>query len=92
MWNQYNIANCLESRIGYKEQRLKIGNSGRETRNKEERHGTGDRRQGTKKCDMEQRIEEKEQSCETETGNKGREIRYREVRHLTEDGRQGTEN
>jgi hypothetical protein len=78
--------------MGDKKQRRKIGNRGRETRNKEVRHGTGYRRQGTKKCDMEQNLEEKEQRCDTETGKKGRETRYREVRQGTEDGRQGTEN
>jgi hypothetical protein len=48
-WNQYNIANCLESRIGYKEQRLKIGKREWETRNRDVRLGTEDGRQGTKK-------------------------------------------
>ncbi len=104
-WNQYNIANCLESRIGYKvprlkigkkrmgdkEQRRKIGNRGQETRNKEVRHGTEDGRKGTEMWDWgrKQRAENKVQR--RETGNRGWETRNKELRHGTEGGRQGTE-
>ncbi len=55
------------------EQRLKIGERERETRNGDVRLGTEDRRQGTKKWDMEDRMGYKEQIRETE--NKGRETR-----------------
>ncbi len=79
---------CLESRIGSKEQRRKIGNRGRETRNKEVRYGTEDGIQRTETWDREQRAGNKEQK--SETGNRERETRNREVRHRTDDGRQGT--
>ncbi len=59
--NQFNATNCLESRKGHKEQRLKIGEREQETRNREVRLGREDRRQGKKKLDMEQRAEDKEQ-------------------------------
>jgi hypothetical protein len=36
-----------ERRMGNKEQRLKIGEKGRDTRNRDVRLGTEDRRQGT---------------------------------------------
>jgi hypothetical protein len=64
MRNQFNATNCLERRMGHKEQRLKIawgkrtgdkeqgrklGKRGRETRNKEVRYGTEGGRKGTKK-------------------------------------------
>jgi hypothetical protein len=45
-------------RMGYKEQRLKIGEREQETRNRDVRLGTEDGRQGTKKWDMDQRIRE----------------------------------
>jgi hypothetical protein len=48
IWNQYNATNYLERRMGYKEQRLKIGERERETRNRDIRLGTEDGRQGTK--------------------------------------------
>ncbi len=51
--NQYNATNCLERRMEYKEQRLKIWERERETRNREVRQGTEDGRQGTEKWDME---------------------------------------
>ncbi len=78
MWNQYNVTNCLERRMGYKEQRLKIREREQETRNRDIRLGTEDGRQETKKWDMEQRMGYKEQR--PETGNKERETRNREVR------------
>jgi hypothetical protein len=65
-----------------------IGERERETRNRDLRLGTEDRRQGTKKGDMEQRMGYRDQR--SETGNRGRELRNREVRHGTEDGRQRT--
>ena len=69
----------------YKEQRLKIGERERETRNRDLRLGTEDRRQGTKKGDMEQRMGYREQR--RDTGNTGHETKNREVRQGKEDGR-----
>jgi hypothetical protein len=48
-WSQYNATNCLERRTGYKEQKLKIWERERETRNIDVRLGTEDGRQVTKK-------------------------------------------
>jgi len=61
--------------MGYKEQRIKIGEREWETRNRYIRLGTEDWRQGTR----------------SETWNRGQETRNKEVRHGTEDGRQETE-
>ena len=66
--------------MGDKEQRSETWNRGRETRNKEVRHGTEDGRQ---------RAGNKEQR--SETGNRGWEKRNRDVRQGTVDGKQGTE-
>ncbi len=66
--------------MGDKEQRSESWNRGRETRNKEVRHGTEDGRQRASK--KEQRLE---------TGNIGQETRNRYVRQGTEEGRRGTE-
>ncbi len=77
----------MEQRTGDKEQRSETWNRGRETKNKEVRHGTEDRIQGTETRDREQRAGNKEQR--SEIGNRGRETRNRELRHGTEDGRQG---
>jgi hypothetical protein len=42
-----------------------MGEKGRETRNREVRKGTEDRRQGTETRDREQRMGDKDQSLET---------------------------
>jgi hypothetical protein len=61
--------------MGYKDKILKIGERERETRNRDIRLGTEDRRLGTR----------------SEIWNRGQETRNKEVRHGTEDGRQETE-
>ncbi len=47
--NQFNATNCFERRMGHKEQRLKIGERERETRNRDVRLRREDGIQGTKK-------------------------------------------
>jgi hypothetical protein len=68
----------MEQRTGDKEQKSETWNRGRETRNKEVKHGTEDGRQ---------RAENKEQRSETR--NSGWEKWNRDVRQGTVDGKQG---
>jgi|688.fasta_scaffold475477_1 hypothetical protein len=80
MWNQYNTTNLLESRMRYKEQRLKIGERERETRNRDVRLGTED--------DKEQRSETWNRGWDTRNrdvrdGNKGWETRNSHLRQET---------
>jgi hypothetical protein len=60
-----------ERRMGNKEQRLKIREKGRETRNRDVRLGTEDKRQGTEMWGWETRNREVRQG--TEDGRKGTE-------------------